>query len=454
MMILPSRISIRPIASCAALLLAANGAWPNAAHAKGLEKTGESALASYAAMRDNPTAYRDAPLDLSEWQLVWADEFDYPDAQLDRTWVSQQGEFESEWVKGRRWRKNAVVKNGVLELQNRKSASDPHVWSSASIWTKRTFGYGYYEARYKYAAAYGTNNSFWLWPKIAPPPGQKACEIDINEGHYPNVMNTNIHNWTDTWRAPDGREQHLDNQLHHTLHGKRDHSIVLKAPVTTRKIRLRSDNPASIHIEEFRVLAPSASGYPAAHARHDEVALNLARTPGARIKTVGTFYQLPSKEHFAIDGRLETRWVSSKHGPKWLEVEWDEAQTVGAVQIMNGWLGADGAYRNLMTNYSLEYWDGSKWAELDRYDAATVADYATKYHTYGLEWSEDYFKWYLDGELYHTQRNDVCFREVNILLSMAILNQDIAGPVTDKIDGTSMKVDYVRYYRRKQLRGW
>jgi hypothetical protein len=25
----------------------------------------------------------------------------------------------------------------------------------------------------------------------------------------------------------------------------------------------------------------------------------------------------------------------------------------------------------------------------------------------------------------------------------------LAGPVTDKIDGTSMKVDYVRYYRRK-----
>ncbi|WP_422057938.1 family 16 glycosylhydrolase [Sphingomonas sp.] len=446
------RIISKVAATKLALMLTAGWATPVTPHTAESRKNADQAVTAYAAMRNNPMTYRDEPLDMSEWKLAWADEFDYPDAQLDQSWISRQGEFESEWVKGRRWRKNAVVKNGVLELQNHKSASDPHVWSSASIWTKRTFGYGYYEARYKYAGAYGTNNSFWLWPKLKPPPGQKACEIDINEGHYPNVMNTNIHNWTDTWRAPDGREQHLDSQLHHTLQGKRGHSVVLKAPVTTRKIRLRSDNPASIHIEEFRVLAPSAR-YPAADARHDEAVLNLARMPGARLTTVGTFYQLPSREAFAADGRLETRWVSSKHGPKWLEIEWDEAQIVGAVQIMNGWPAGNGTYRNLMTDYTLEYWDDGKWAELDRFDAATIADHAAEYHTYGFEWSEDYFKWYLDGKLYHTERNDVCFSAMNILLSMAILNQEIAGPVTAKIDGTSMKVDYVRYYRRKSPTG-
>ncbi len=31
-----------------------------------------------------------------------------------------------------------------------------------------------------------------------PPAGKKTFEIDINEGHFPNEINTNIHNHTDT----------------------------------------------------------------------------------------------------------------------------------------------------------------------------------------------------------------------------------------------------------------
>ena len=43
-----------------------------------------------------------------------------------------------------------------------------------------------------------------------------------------------------------------------------------------------------------------------------------------------------------------------------------------------------------------------------------------------------------------------CHTKTNILLSLAILTWDIAGPVTDAIDGTSMKIDYVRYYKKNQ----
>lgn len=32
----------------------------------------------------------------------------------------------------------------------------------------------------------------------------KRFEIDINEGHYPNEVNTNIHNWTDVKTNADG----------------------------------------------------------------------------------------------------------------------------------------------------------------------------------------------------------------------------------------------------------
>ena len=399
--------------------------------------------------RDNPQAYRFAGLDLSEWELAWSDEFDYVDAQLDENWISRQGEFESDWVIGRRWRRNAVVVDGILELRNEKNEDDPHVWSSASVWTREAFGYGYYEARYRYAGAYGANNSFWFWPINGTAEGQKACEIDVNEGHYPNIVNTNVHNWTDTWITPDGRETHGDNQLHHTPFGEPDHTIVPDAPVTASKVRLTSNNPASIHLREFRVLAPSESGYPSADADLAARGItNLARAEDAVFSTVGIFDRLPSREEFAVDGRLDTRWISSKHGPKWLQVEWLEPKTIGAIQFMNGWPQEGGVHRNLIADYTLEYFDGQQWVQLAAYDGSAVANFAAEYHTFGLEWSEDYFKWYLDGELFHTLRNDVCFSDVNILLSMAILNADIAGPVTDAIDGTSMKVDYVRYYKR------
>ena len=61
----------------------------------------------------------------------------------------------------------------------------------------------------------------------------------------------------------------------------------------------------------------------------------------------------------------------------------------------------------------------------------------------------NYFKFYFDGELYHTMRNHVCFSEQTLLFSLAILKAEIAGPVTDAIDGTAMQIDWVRYYQRK-----
>lgn len=376
-------------------------------------------------------------IDLSDYQLAWADEFDYPNRELDRNWISQNGPTENQWVLSSRWRDNAVVEDGVLHLLARKENRGGQEWTTGNIWSKRSFGYGYYEARMKYAGAYGTNNSFWLWPKQGVPAGQKACEIDINEGHYPNIINTNVHNWTDTYTLPDGRVAHSDNQLHHTLHGSPDHTIALEKPIRAEKLRLKSHNPASIHISEFEVISPAGK--------------NLAAE--ASIATNGIFSKLPSKEVYAIDGRSDTRWVSEKHGTKWLELSWDSAQTVKKIYFTNGWLqefgASKGKYRNLISDYTIEYYDGGAWQPLAQYDSASVADYSEQWHTYGLEWDEDYFRFYLDGELFHQMRNDVCFSDTTILLSLAILKADIAGPVTDKIDGTSMKVDWVRYYTKK-----
>ncbi|WP_017446624.1 glycoside hydrolase family 16 protein [Gayadomonas joobiniege] len=379
-------------------------------------------------------------IDLSQWQLAWHDEFDYPDDELDKKWISQNGPTENEWVLSSRWRENAIVKDGVLHLLSRKESRGGQDWTTGNVWTKRTFGYGYFEAKFKYAGAYGTNNSFWFWPRQGVPEGQKACEIDINEGHYPNIINTNVHNWTDTYTLPSGRVSHEDDQKHWTLKGDPNHKIVLNKSVRVTKVRLTSNNPASIHISEFKVFDQDKTE-------------NLAHASDTQLKTNGVFNKLPSKPEYAIDGREDTRWVSAKHGKKWLELSWSEPKSIQSIEFKNGWLqeygDSKGFYRNLISDYRLEYFADNQWHTAKVYNAADVADFSQQYHTFGLEWDKDYFKFYLDGKLYHTMRNKVCFSETSLLFSLAILRAGIAGPVTDEIDGTSMKIDWVRYYQKK-----
>lgn len=142
-------------------------------------------------------------------KLEWADEFDGSEAELDKKWEFQNGP--SSHILCSRWRKNAVLQDGMLRLVNRKESRVGQDWTSASAHTKDVFQYGYFECRYRYAAATGTNNSFWLMMLSAPDssnPKAKKFEIDINEGHYPSEINTNVHNWSDVLHRPDGKTSH------------------------------------------------------------------------------------------------------------------------------------------------------------------------------------------------------------------------------------------------------
>ena len=69
------------------------------------------------------------------------------------------------------------------------------------------------------------------------------------------------------------------------------------------------------------------------------------------------------------------------------------------------------------------------------------------FHVYGFEWSEKYMKYYFDGKLVRTEKNKVCVASARMVLGTAVMKW--AGEVTDSIDGTSMVVDWVRYYTKK-----
>ena len=138
-------------------------------------------------------------VDESKYKLIWSDEFDYQTRdQLLQNWNSANGPTTHSHCS--RWPEYVEVGNGTVKLVNHKESRGGQDWTAGSISTKRLFKYGYYECRYKYAGATGTNNSFWLMTlQDSPAPTEgKRFEIDINEGHYPNEVSTNIHNWTDT----------------------------------------------------------------------------------------------------------------------------------------------------------------------------------------------------------------------------------------------------------------
>ncbi|MBR3942786.1 MAG: S-layer homology domain-containing protein [Clostridia bacterium] len=131
-----------------------------------------------------------------EWKLTFNDEF-FGDSVNWDVWKSDASA--PGHIMSSRWPENLEVHDGNLYLVNRRENRGGKEWTSASVWVKPEVfrqSYGYWEARYKISGASGVNNSFWMITnsKQVTDPKQQF-ELDVNEGHYPNKVNTNYHSW-------------------------------------------------------------------------------------------------------------------------------------------------------------------------------------------------------------------------------------------------------------------
>jgi len=139
------------------------------------------------------------PVD-QNWTLMFSDEFTGNEMNWGvwRSDASSPGHIQSS-----RWPENVEVHDGALHLVVRKEDRGGKHWTTGSVWARpEVFAqtYGYWEARYKIAAAPGINNSFWTYVPHGhnihkDPDPLTHYELDINEGHYPNEMATNYHTW-------------------------------------------------------------------------------------------------------------------------------------------------------------------------------------------------------------------------------------------------------------------
>jgi beta-glucanase (GH16 family) len=404
-----------------------------------------------AAITAAPATVHAEPLSLlpggaDPWKLIWSDEFDYQDKKLDEKWISQNGP--SGHILSSRWRENAKDSDGTLKLINRKEKRGGQEWTSGNVWTKEHFKYGYFECRYRYAAAEGTNNSFWIMTQGEQPAGKKAFEIDINEGHYPNEINTNIHNHSDV-TVVNGRKTHPSSSKSFAFGVRPDVTIQLETPVKTRRIRLTSNHGSHFHLGEFRIYNVNPAGYPdpfSQTADQDKPGLvNYAKD--AKIKTSGFHKNGPDVSANLVDGKINTSWITQTDGPKSVEFTFPEDRAVGCVQFVNGWKDKN-HWKTMMDNYRVEYHDGSKWVEMAKFDILDGQyNFARDFHTYGLEWTENELIFYFNGKEIRREKNDFCHQPAPVWLSLAIIGW--GGKITDAIDGTFMEVDYVRIYQRK-----
>lgn len=374
-------------------------------------------------------------VDLSQWNLTWSEEFDGPDSELEAKWVVQNSDVNPVIACGR-WRENCLISDGTLKLMNKGPKEGyPSPYTSGNVWTKQQFQYGYFECRYKYAAAYATNNSFWIMATGGAP----RFEIDTNEGHYPNEIATNTinHSANPTVTTPKD----------HYMGVKNAYSFKMKVPVVTNKIRFSAVNHgAKFHIPEFRMYNVNPAGYPepTSETADADVAGLINYAKSATITSSGSYTGNP---HTAlVDGKIASHWVTQEKGDKWVVFEWSNYKKIGCIQFLNGWISG-GSWVDILPDYKIEYYTGTEWKVLKSFDAVEEVNFAKEFHIYGLEWNEKELIYYFDRKEIRRLPNLICNGPAPVWLSEAILPWK--NPVAEEIIGTQMEVDYVRIYKRK-----
>lgn len=369
------------------------------------------------------------------WRLVFADEFNGATADLDPNWDFQNQS--NSHVLCSRWRENVIEQNGLCRILNKKENRGGQDWTSGCMWTRRQFQYGYFECRYRYGATSGQNNSFWLMTR-----GKKGepglFEIDINEGHFPNEVNTNVHRWSGEHKA-----------LHQAFRigAEPAQSFEQEAPIETDKLRLVIRDGGQARVQELRAFSHrKEGGYPPVLPAKGKATTLPNLALGAKVTASSEMKGYPAAK--AVDGALGTpsRWLTApgELGPHTLTLDLGRRQSIGCVQLVSGWQDK-GVWKDMASDYSIEAWNGEKWVEFAR-SAGSRAVLSKEFHIYALEWNEKELIYYFDGKELRRQPNEWCHREAPVWLSDAIIRW--AGPVDPAIDGTSMDVDYVRVYQK------
>lgn len=388
-----------------------------------------------------------APLD-GDWKLIFSDEFEGSEDSWQEHWVADARAHDH--ILSSRWPENVTIEDGKLRLLNRKETRAGRDWTAGSIWTKQHFRYGYFEARYRIGQAPGLNNSFWIMtlgvPQERVDSGEVTLfEIDINEGHYPNEIATNIHRWS---------PEHSSDSRKFRVGAEPAASFPLELPVTTSRLRVVSRDPGRVSVAEVRAFSPDEGGYPEMlDAEGNPLPSDRENLLASAQVTASSQLREEFPPSNVIDGVVsnQSRWVAGDEGAAEHELifELPAPVEIGCVQVYSGWRQR-GEWQEEMSDFAIQFWDGSQWVDMASTGGSEgFKDLSADFYTYSLLWTPDELVFYFEGREIRREKNSFCHFPAPVFLSSAVIHW--AGPVTDRIDGTSMDVDYVRIWTREDL---
>ncbi len=153
------------------------------------------------------------------WKLVWQDEFDGKEVDWENTWMNSPWDPNS---KGRiASRKYATLKDGMLHIRcewNGEPRKDgTYNGHTVGLYSRRHFGYGYYEARVRFTKHRGWWAAFWMHNEGRNNQLGGGYEIDIFEDYSTRggepIVASNLH----VTRGPNGNSYGSHFRLPGTL---------------------------------------------------------------------------------------------------------------------------------------------------------------------------------------------------------------------------------------------
>lgn len=181
-----------------------------------------------------------------EYQLVWSDEFNGDDVNLDN-WTFEiwnAGHVNSEWQQYVENTDNYKVENGNLEITAIQTGNNEFGGYSStrlSSKNKQEFKYGRMEFRARMPSGRGTWPALWMLGVNQDQVGWPKCgEIDVVEyvGYQPNKSHTNIHTQADYGSTAVYKS--------HTLDTVEEEFHTYGITWTNTKIEFYLDNPSNV----------------------------------------------------------------------------------------------------------------------------------------------------------------------------------------------------------------
>jgi len=132
--------------------------------------------------------------DAKNYHLVWSDEFDGTSVDTQKWNFRTDSKAQSTQEPG-----NASVANGMLTLALKQQSAQGKAYTGGGLISRRTFEFGYYEARLRVPAEAGWHTSFWTqkYDGVGTNPKLSAQELDVIENNSAKLHGyaATVHRW-------------------------------------------------------------------------------------------------------------------------------------------------------------------------------------------------------------------------------------------------------------------